>query len=589
MRQFSININGKVIEENSQSIPRNWKLSRLYNIAPDLQKGDNFIIIRVTNPEGPPALLVEAPKIKTSQGNLKLSSNIDWEAAPEPNFDKWANAIPTLTDKVRLGEKKSLLQKSPNYPVYMMLFGAYILFILLAINPRKIFYNKCNKNFPLEKGDKGGYFSSNIFRLLPFFGIIVIILIINIYNTALYTYTRSGFDWKGHVDYIKYMAASWRTPLATEGWEMFQPPFYYFLSAILFRLFGGEMADPDSIKAAQIMGALSGVANACFAWLILRKLFNKNYMIQLLGFSVVAFLPMCFYMNPLVSNEIFSGSIISLSICLLIYFGFGAQIKVWQIITLAGVIGLALLSKYTATFIFATTFVILTIRILVNPLTRRQEMKILAIFLVIVFTISGWLYIRNLIKFHDPFIGNWDEKSGYRYEQHHGYRTLGFYLKFGSVFFHLPERSRWASFWDGKYGSMWMDSHGSFLNINDEKTNLHGNIIIILALLPSIAILLGFYQSLKSVLKSAKNNPNLALIMVSVLTIISLISFSMEVPFFSTIKAFFFLSLLPAMAVFAGQGLYTMCKNIGKFRFIIYINLIVLYLLIINLFWYRGT
>ncbi|MBM3212572.1 glycosyltransferase family 39 protein [Candidatus Poribacteria bacterium] len=425
--------------------------------------------------------------------------------------------------------------------------------------------------------------------LLPFFIITIIILVINIHNTAFYTYSRSGFDWKGHVDYIQYMAFEWRTPLATDGWEMFQPPFYYFLSAIIYSLFGGEAADPDSYKAVQIMGALSGIANVCFAWLVLRKLFNKNYSIQLLGFSLVAFLPMGFYMNPLVSNEIFSGSIISLSIYLLIFYGFEDKVKIYQAIILGTVVGLALLSKYTGAFIFITGVIIFAIRILVNTHSRRREITILVIFFAIVFAISGWLYIRNLAKFHDPFIGNWDKASGFRYEQHHGYRTLGFYLKFGSVFFHLPERSRWASFWDGKYGSMWMDTHGSFLNLGDEKTNLYGSIIIYLALLPSMGIVFGFYQSLKSCIKSARCNPLLALIIVSSLTIISLISFTMEIPFFSTIKAFFYLSLLPPIAVFGGMGIYSMCRNLGKFRFIVYINLIILYILIMKLFWYRGT
>ncbi len=326
-----------------------------------------------------------------------------------------------------------------------------------------------------------------------------------------------------------------------------------------------------------------------FSWLILRKLFRKDFLIQLLGFSVVAFLPMCFYMNPLISNEVFSGSIISLAIYLLIRYGFEPKIRLYQVIILGIVVSLALSSKYTAFFIFLTTVTILAMRFWMNQSMRKHELMVLVTFLVIVLILSGWLYIRNLLIFGDPFIGNWDKISGFHYEQHHGYRTLGFYLRSGSVFLHAPERSRWASFWDGQYGSMWMDSHGSFLNIGNDKANLYGGIIIYLALLPSMAILLGFYQSLRSTFRSARCNPNLALVMVSVLTFISLFSFTMEIPFFSTIKAFFFLSLMPTIAVFAGKGLYTMSKNLGKFKFIPCLNLIVLYIFIINLFWYRGT
>jgi len=585
MRQFSLLVNGQIVEENSQRDEHNWKSPSKYDIASILQKGDNAIVIRVSNSEGPPALLVEGPTLKAPAGRIKLSSDTDWEAAPDPNFDKWVSVVTTLKDEARLGEKRGPVQKSPRYPIYLIIFVIYIIFILLAIKPWRFLLK------PDSASDSQAPASrlSSFLSLTPFLAIIIIMLAINIHNVATYPHTRSGFDWSGHVGYIRYIVSKWRTPIATEGWEMFQPPLYYFLSAIVYSLFGGVAAEPGSLKAVQVMGMLSGVANACFAWFVLRKLFRKNRLIQLLGFSFAAFLPMCFYMNPLISNEIFSGSIISLAIYWLIRYGFEKQIEIKHALIMGTAIGLAMLSKYTAAFVFLTATTVLTIRVLTNSSTRKRELIILAVFLAVVFAMSGWLYIRNLITFHDPFIGNWDKESGYHYEQHHGYRTLGFYLKFGSVFLHKPERSRWSSFWDGKYGSMWMDTHGSFLKTDNERANLYGSIIIYLALLPSVSILLGFYQSLRSAIKSARCNYNLALVMVSSLTIISLLSFTMEVPFFSTIKAFFFLSLLPAIAVFAGRGLYTMSRNLGKFRFILYANLVILYLLVINLFWYRGT
>jgi hypothetical protein len=583
--QFSMVVNGRTVEENSQSVKHNWKLARKYDIASMLQNGNNTIVIRVSNPQGPPGLLVEGPVLESQEGEVRLSSGTDWEAASDPDFGEWVSAVTTLKDEARLGEKKGPIQKSPRYPVYMMLFGAYLLFILLAIIPWRIFH----RSDPDSGSQSHASRSFRLLSLVPFLVIIVIVLVVNIHNVLTYSHERSGFDWGGHVEYIRYVASKWRAPVATDGWEMFQPPLYYFLSAIIYRLFGGQAAEPGSLKAVQIMGMLSGVANACFVLLVLRKLFEKNYLVQILGFSVAAFLPMCFYMNPLISNEIFSGSVISLAICLLILYGFGKQVRIHHAIILGAAVGLALLSKYTAFFVFLAAAAVLTIRVLVNPSTRRREVRALAVFLVVVLAVSGWLYIRNLVRFHDPFIGNWDEESGYHYEQHHGYRTLGFYMKFSSIFLHTPERGRWSSFWDGKYGSMWTDIHGSFLNLSDEQANLYGSIIIYLALLPSVAILLGFYQSLESAFRSARCNPYLALVMVSVLTIISLISFTMEVPFFSTIKAFFYLSLLPAIAVFAGKGLYTMSRNLGRFRFIVYANLIVLYLFVIKLFWYRGT
>ncbi|MDQ1317964.1 MAG: alpha-L-rhamnosidase, partial [Candidatus Poribacteria bacterium] len=140
MLKFSMIVNGQVVEEDSQREQHNWKLARTYDIAPMLRKKDNSIIIRVTNLEGPPVLLLEGPTLISQGSKINLSSNTDWEAAPDPNFKEWVKAIPTYKDDNRLGERKGSIQKSPRYAIYMMVFGAYILFILLAINPWGIFY-----------------------------------------------------------------------------------------------------------------------------------------------------------------------------------------------------------------------------------------------------------------------------------------------------------------------------------------------------------------------------------------------------------------------------------------------------------------
>lgn len=75
----------------------------------------------------------------------------------------------------------------------------------------------------------------------------------------------------------------------------------------------------------------------------------------------------------------------------------------------------------------------------------------------------------------------------------------------------------------------------------------------------------------------------------SVLTVLSLISFTMEIPTYSTIKAFFFLSMIPIIGVFAALGLERLCLNLGKLRWIVYIHLGTFYGIVSYLFWYRGT
>lgn len=594
MRRFQISVNQKFLGSTPKD--HNWKFSVKFDIASHLKVGENVIIVDVTNQTGPAALLVSADEIKIKNTKIDLDTSKEWQVTLDPGSENWSTPVVSLKEGVRLESKPSPIQKSENYPIYMMIFGAYCLIILIALNPFRIFV-RTGKPIKFNYSHIQSQLSEERLttRIVTFFKvdyllvlIVIVMLIVNVHNTMSYKYDRAHFDWWGHVPYIKYVAGKWRVPVATEGWEMFQPPLYYFLSAFIYKIFGGEPAEPGSLKAVQFFGMFSGMANALFALWILRRLFPRNKAIQVMGFSLVGLLPMSFYMNPLISNEIFAGTMISLSIALLVKYGFTEKILLKHYLIMAIAIGLALLSKYTAIFIFITATIVFGIRMF-DKSDRKREWRSFLIFLAVVFAICGWLYVRNLAMFGDPFIGNWDEESTYHYEQLHGYRTLGFYLRFGSVFFHIPERSHWASFWDGQYGSLWGDSHDNFLGTDDVRIRKLEMVVIYLAFLPTVAILLGFFQSLKKIFRSWRSDPDLALVIVSALTIISLLSFTMEVPFYSTIKAFFFLSLLPTIAVFGGKGLYTMCQNLRRWRYFVYCNLIVLYLLIIDLFWYRGT
>jgi hypothetical protein len=56
--------------------------------------------------------------------------------------------------------------------------------------------------------------------------------------------------------------------------------------------------------------------------------------------------------------------------------------------------------------------------------------------------------------------------------------------------------------------------------------------------------------------------------------------------FHTTVKAFFFLSLISSIGVFAALGLETMCWQLGRLRWLLYGNLAALYGIIFYLFWY---
>jgi hypothetical protein len=585
--QFRMSANGHVVEPASQSNAGNWKFARSYDIASLLVKSENTIEIRVTNSRGLPALMVQASLL---ENGLDLSSDTRWESAQEPDFSKWRGCIHPYQERPVLGEVKSPVQKSFAYPV---LLGIYALFIVAAIKPWRLFYqppdmnSQSGEDVSQESHSAAASRFHRLARAVLFLVAVLLLLSMNIHNLKSYPYERSCFDGKMHVDHIKYVASNWRVPLANQGWEMFQPPLYYFVSAIAYTLLGGGQSEPLFLKSMQGLGMLSGLACLLFTWLILRICLKDNRSMQLFGLCIAAFLPMLSYMSPTISNEVFSAAMMSLSLYLLIRYGFQDSIAIKHAVILGVVFGLAMLSKYTAFMFFLVATGILLLRIWIRAGHRRREAAILLIFTTVVFAVCGWFYIRNTLLFHNPFVGNWDEQSGYHVEQAPGYRTLGFYSKFGSVLTHAPERSRWSSFWDAYYGSMWMDTHFSMIDYRDIKASSYGSVILGLALLPSAAMLLGWFRSLKRILACRIFQPELAILAAVFAIMFAMIYFSLRVPSITTLKAFFSLSLLPAFGMFAGIGLHEMEKNLKKFSLLLYISLFSLFALISYLFWYR--
>ncbi|HIB87514.1 TPA: hypothetical protein EYO57_09955 [Candidatus Poribacteria bacterium] len=556
MRSFWIRVNNEPIPFDP---PNSWKSSIHINLVPYLQSGQNTIRIQVGGPKNPPALLVE--------GRRLLRSGENWQVALKPDLSDLSAASIALQDEHYLNSNPNPIRQSTFFVFYLIGFLAYSVLgvVVLFIRPNETKFDQ----------------DTNLWKKHGFcFLLFLIAVIIQLHNVSTYAHTRSHFDWQGHVDYIQHIATHWKIPIATDGWEMFQPPLYYLISAVILKTSGG------SLKAVQIFTTLTGLGNLLFSWFLLCQVFPTQTRKRNLGFSVIAMLPMGFYMNSMVSNEIFSGSVISGTIVLSTYLLFKKGLTSYKASILIGLAsGLGLLSKYTALFVLLSLLLLLGLRFITRQITWKRIVTVIC-------TVSltcGWLYGRNIVRFGDPFIGNWDEASGFHYEQSPGYRNVQFYTQFGSVFYHLPVRSRWVSFWDGKYGSMWTDTHGTFLNLSNPTTQLLGSLSLWLALLPTLAIVFGFGYAIKFLIRHEWNHPYFVMVTTSVLTILSLVSFTMEIPTYSTIKAFFFLSMIPIIGVFAALGLERLCLNLGKLRWIVYIHLGTFYGIVSYLFWYRGT
>jgi hypothetical protein len=203
---------------------------------------------------------------------------------------------------------------------------------------------------------------------------------------------------------------------------------------------------------------------------------------------------------------------------------------------------------------------------------------------VLALVIAGWFYVRNWIHYGDLFAGNWDYATGFHYEQSPGYRTAGFYTNLGELPWQLPQRTTSASVWEVMYATFWTDPLGFFLPRTDARVDFLQSLILCLAFFPMVGIALGFLRACRLLIFEGWDHPFLILVTMSFWTLAAIVLFTLELPFYSTVRAFFALSLIPAIGVFAGLGLELLSRQLGRLRVLMYADLACLYGLILFLF-----
>ena len=576
LRGFELEVNGRSFDV---AVSESWKQAVEVDLAPCLQVGENRVAILVHAPEGPPALLVEGPE--------SIRSGPGWRVADEsgPRQGIEVDAVPALRGETVLQGKANPLRRSSGFGLYCGALLCYLCFIAYAMVPRdwKPWLRSVSVTRPDDGEDSRGW----LYRHGLCVGILAVVTLVQFRNTQVYPVDRSPFDLGGHVEYIHHVARHWDAPTADQGGVMFQPPLYYWTAAAVLRLTGvvGD-ATRAELKRVQLLSTTIAILCLIAVWRLLCQLFPASSAARVLGLATVAMFPVGFYMDSMITNEVFAGAVIAMATWLACRWGpFRSQSAWWLAGPVGVVCGLGLLSKYTGLFLCVSTAAVYGFRVMGRPGDWRRWAGI-GLFMVVVAALAAWLYVRNALLFGDPFVGNWDASSGFHYEQAPGYRTAGYYARFGEVLFGTPYRALFTSFWDGNYASLWGDPHGAFFSTDSQADDMVAALIYWLALLPTAAIGFGFVRAVRHVLVVQWCHPYLVLVLTTLFTVTGVMFFTMEVPTYSTVKAFFFLSLLPAAAVYAALGLEAMRINLGRLRWLADANLISLALLVVGSYWY---
>src|SRR5258708_32883870 len=105
-----------------------------------------------------------------------------------------------------------------------------------------------------------------------------------------------GYDATSHLAYIRDVQEPRSLPLASEGWEMFQPPLYYVLSAGILEALSLSVDQADGVLVVRLLGMAIGIAQFALIWGCLGLLFPDSRTRQRWGLLLAAGLPPLLYL-----------------------------------------------------------------------------------------------------------------------------------------------------------------------------------------------------------------------------------------------------------------------------------------------------
>ncbi len=340
LHRYELLINGAA--PGSPARPgRNWKQPDRYEVAGQLRAGENQIVVTVFNTNGPPTLwlCLEAP-------GLGLRSDESWQASYAGATWRAARlagkpSVVVPGDLLYGGEQPWMsLQKQ---------WGLLLLFLALATGGYWLLRERQNgtlsPSLSPSEGERGSRRWRQELALVAALAGAWAVLFAN--NLGVLP-NLAGFDVSGHLSYIRHVQEQRVLPLASEGWEMFQPPLYYVSCALLLSALSLSVTDAGGILALRILGLAIGVAHFLLVWASLRLLFPGERSRPRWGLVLAACLPPLLYLSQYVSNEAPGAMLVSAAVYLALRMLRTERVSWKQSAGLGLCLGAALLTKSTA-------------------------------------------------------------------------------------------------------------------------------------------------------------------------------------------------------------------------------------------------
>ncbi|MFN2375847.1 MAG: hypothetical protein ABR538_04870, partial [Candidatus Binatia bacterium] len=383
---------------------------------------------------------------------------------------------------------------------------------------------------------------------------------------ALHVPVLGGYDAFAHFTYIWFLADTGRVPLADAGWEFFQPPLYYALMASFWRAL--PELDPElRLRLGTAFVAILGLAHAGVLAAILKRRFAGRPLIRFLSAGLLLFLPVLLYSAGFLGNEGLNAVLCSISLLLLVRTLQGP--KLVRAAALGLVLGLAMLTKFTALVVVAASLLTLVLDAVVRG-DWKGGARTTATVLVVLLATCGWHYARNLERHRTLFPLSRHQLFLERVEnsQLQGERRVLEYLLFDPGILYRPQWPRGVrmnaprppgvaysavreSIPTGLYANTWFDGFGGFAVppiTESEASRRAGQLLLTLGLVPTGLMLLGLVAALDRLRRRGWDSTAFAMLASLAAMVVVLVVGTRSVPTQAAVKATY---LLPVSVPFA--------------------------------------
>jgi tetratricopeptide (TPR) repeat protein len=576
-RQGRVAINGETVD-SLHLTEHDWKSTRTVDVAKYLRPGQNDISVTVSNLLGPPALSLalqaDSAIVLTDQGWQVSLLGAAWQKAVlarDPPVIRPGNPLYGLETV-----SESLRRAGPNLLV--------VLLVAVAITAG---LGGLWRVSSLAGSRLGKWLAS---PNAPIAVLVLIILgwVVLFANNLPLLAGLFGFDRDGHQQYIDYILEKKALPLANEGWQMYQPPLFYVLSALLIGPFGWSASADSALLVMRSFSVLVGIAHLVLIFFCLRLVFPSQPSRQVVGLLVAGCLPANLCLSHHVTNENLAAAFVTAALYFCLRLLRTQAPPERFAIAVGACLGLALLTKFSAVLAVPLILVALAWPRAGAPLARNAVTST-SLALAGLLVVCGWHFARVWHRFGTPLIGNWDPSLPFAWWQDPGYHAGGWYWRFGEAVI-CPLFSSMTSFADGVYSTLWGDGLCSGSAVVDFRPQWNYDLMnggYLLALFMTMLLASGSIILLVRFLRrpTAEGFVMLGLVFAFAVGIALM---SLRVASYAQVKAFYALPALLPLCVLAVVGWEFLADRSKVLRPILWIYLLAWAMTSYAAFWIRS-